>query len=205
MRAIVALGVALVLLVVAEGSTMAIPSSLVASYEGPLRAVRLPIADNPVPARSESVRTPDQAPEASLSVIHDFESPPVPTNARRAQPQPQRGVVVKAVAPVRYRARTSHVLRGAASWYCNRNGSRGPISSCHNAYPDTGGFDAYAAAGPRLRAALGDWRGRVVSVDGLRVKLVDWCQCYQGQSNEKLIDLYLDVYRAVGGSVTIRW
>ena len=81
----------------------------------------------------------------------------------------------------------------------------GPTSPCHNAYPDTGGFDAYAAAGPRLRAALGDWRGRVVSVDGLRVKLVDWCQCYQGQSNEKLIDLYLDVYRAVGGSVTIRW
>ena len=44
-----------------------------------------------------------------------------------------------------------------------------------------------------------------MSVDGLRVKLVDWCQCYEGQSNEKVIDLYLDVYRAVGGSVTIRW
>ena len=80
------------------------------------------------------------------------------------------------------------------------------MSPCHNAYGDTAGFDAYAAAGPRLRAAIGGtWRGRVVSVDGLRVKLVDWCQCYEGQSNEKVIDLYLDVYGAVGGVVTIRW
>jgi hypothetical protein len=45
----------------------------------------------------------------------------------------------------------------------------------------------------------------VISVDGLRVKLVDWCQCYAGQANEKLIDLYRDVYGIVGGSVTIRW
>ena len=108
--------------------------------------------------------------------------------------------------PVLYRGPTSHVLRGPASWYCNGDGSRGAVSPCHNAYGDTAGFDAYAAAGPRLRAAIGSaWRGRVVSVDGLRVKLVDWCQCYEGQANEKVIDLYLDVYRAVGSAVTIRW
>ena len=92
------------------------------------------------------------------------------------------------------------VLRGAASWYC-RAGS----SPCHYQYPDSGGFDAYAAAGPRLRDALGNWRGRIISVDGVRVKLVDWCQCYKGQSNEKLIDVYYDVYKRVGSSVTIRW
>ena len=80
------------------------------------------------------------------------------------------------------------------------------MSPCHNAYGDTAGFDAYAAAGPRLRAAIGgSWRGRIVSVDGLRVKLVDWCQCYEGRANEKIIDLYFDVYRAVGSAVTIRW
>ena len=108
--------------------------------------------------------------------------------------------------PVAYRGPTSHVLRGPASWYCNGDGSREAVSPCHNAYGDTAGFDAYAAAGPRLRAAIGSaWRGRVVSVDGLRVKLVDWCQCYEGQANEKVIDLYLDVYRAVGSAVTIRW
>ena len=125
--------------------------------------------------------------------------------ARRSQPEPGPRAVVKS-APRRYTAGTSHVLRGAASWYCNSNPSRGPISTCHSAYPDTGAFDAYAAAGPRLRAALGSgWRGRVVSVDGLRVKLVDWCQCYEGQSDEKVIDVYRDVYGVVGGSVTIRW
>jgi hypothetical protein len=74
------------------------------------------------------------------------------------------------------------------------------------AHPDTGGFDAYAAAGPRLRNAIGSsWRGRIVTVNGVRVTLVDWCQCYQGQANEKLIDLYRDVFLVTGGSVTIRW
>ena len=101
-----------------------------------------------------------------------------------------------------------HVLRGKASWYCNSDGSRAQLSACHYRYPDTGGFNAYAAAGPKLRAALGGgekWRNRVVSVDGIRVKLVDWCQCYKGESHEKVIDLYLDVFRRTGGTVTIRW
>ena len=104
-------------------------------------------------------------------------------------------------------AGTSHVLKGRASWYCNNDGSRAQISSCHYQYPDTGAYNAYAAAGPKLRAALGaNWRGKVVLVDGLRVKLVDWCQCHGGQSGvEKLIDLYYDVYARAGSSVTIRW
>jgi hypothetical protein len=37
------------------------------------------------------------------------------------------------------------------------------------------------------------------------VKLIDWCQCYQGQSNEKLLDLYYDVYSRTGTKVTISW
>lgn len=95
----------------------------------------------------------------------------------------------------------THVLSGRASWYC-RAGS----SPCTENHPDSTSFDAYAAAGPKLRAALGSgWRGRIVSVDGIRVKLVDWCQCYQGQSNEKLLDLYYDVFARTGSAVTIRW
>ena len=96
---------------------------------------------------------------------------------------------------------TSHRISGTASWYC-RAGS----SPCTSGYADDGGYDAYAAAGPRLRAAIGSsWRGKVVTVDGLRVKLIDWCQCYQGESNEKLLDLYYDVFARTGSSVTIRW
>jgi hypothetical protein len=139
------------------------------------------------------------------AALADPGTPPVPRHIRPQQPTAPAGVVVKVTRPVRY-AGGGHVLRGLASWYCNGDGSRAPISPCHAGYPDTSGFDAYAAAGPRLRAAIGSgWRGRVISVDGLRVKLVDWCQCYEGQANEKLIDLYRDVYGMVGGSVTIRW
>ena len=97
-------------------------------------------------------------------------------------------------------ATTSSSIRGYASWYC-----RAGVSICTVNHPDTSGFDAYAAAGPRLRAALGDWRGRIVYVDGIRVKLIDWCQCYKGESNEKLLDLYYDVFQSTGSPVTVRW
>lgn len=98
-------------------------------------------------------------------------------------------------------AKTTRAISGAASWYC-----RAGISPCTANYADAGGFDAYAAAGPRLRAAIGStWRGRIVYVDGIRVKLIDWCQCYDGEPNEKLLDLYYDVFVRTGSSVTVRW
>lgn len=69
-------------------------------------------------------------------------------------------------------------LTGTASWYA----AGGPA----------------AAAGPRLRAALGpDWRGKVVTVCASRcipVALVDFCQCYKGQKRERLIDLGLEAF-----------
>ena len=173
-----------------------------------------PVTLSPVTGRADAavgqpIGGPGTAADRSAVVLEDPGAPPVPLASLRSQPAPARGVVVKA----RPRARAviaigggSHSIRGAASWYCNSDASRGPISSCYSGHPDTGGFDAYAAAGPRLRNALGSgWRGRIVTVDGVRVKLVDWCQCYQGQTNEKVIDLYRDVYAVVGGSVTIRW
>jgi hypothetical protein len=111
--------------------------------------------------------------------------------------EPQR-IVVEVPPP---KPATSHVLRGPASWYC-----RAGVSPCTYTHPDGGGFDAYAAAGPKLRAAIGPgWRGSIVYVDGIRVKLIDWCQCYRGEPHEKLLDLYYDVYRRTGTSVTIRW
>jgi len=96
---------------------------------------------------------------------------------------------------------TGRSISGLASWYC-----RAGQSPCTNGYPDVAGVQAYAAAGPRLRAAIGSgWRGRIVTVNGMQVKLIDWCQCYQGQSNEKLLDLYYDVFSRVGSKVTITW
>jgi hypothetical protein len=101
-------------------------------------------------------------------------------------------------------------LRGSASWYCKAG-----VSICMSAHPDRAGVaDLYAAAGPRLRRAIcgsdtsNCWRGRRVVVDGVVVVLADWCQCYKGQANEKLIDLYWDAWVRVPGvenGVTIRW
>lgn len=66
-----------------------------------------------------------------------------------------------------------------------------------------------AAACGKLRAAMGkDWRGKTVTVTSgtrsVRVKLVDWCG-----SKDKLIDLYREPMRRLGGSgvlrVTVSW
>jgi len=204
-RVRLALAAALVAAIAVAASATATQPTPQASYAGEFRPLTLSLADAAPDSLAPGSGPADRAFPRPPAVLRDPGVPDLPTLARRGQPAAPVGVVVKRTAPPRFAARTSHVLRGAASWYCNNDASRGPISSCHYAYPDTGAFNAYAAAGPKLRAALGDWRGRIVSVDGIRVKLVDWCQCYKGQSNEKLLDLYLDVYRVVGGSVTIRW
>ncbi len=212
MRLRLAFGPALVVLLViatTSGSSAAPPMT-------PVAAVRsfTPITLSLVDGRAEAAASRDavldapQVVEFPAAALEDPGTPPVAVYARPSQPAARAVAVAKArpgSRPVRY-AGGSHHIRGLASWYCNNDGSRGPISACHDQYTDTGGFDAYAAAGPELRAAIGgSWRGRIVSVDGLRVKLVDWCQCYAGRANEKLIDLYRDVYGLVGGSVTIRW
>lgn len=72
---------------------------------------------------------------------------------------------------------SAHRVRGVASYYC-----------CHKDYPS----GRYAAAGPKLR--VGHWRGRTVLVNGLKVTLVDSCQCYEGTPRERIIDLYPGVF-----------
>lgn len=123
--------------------------------------------------------------------------PPPSAPAPRPQPSVRAAKpIVVAIVP-----KTTHAISGAASWYC-----RAGASPCTANHPDDGGLDAYAAAGPRLRAAIGSsWRDTIVYVDGLRVQLIDWCQCYEGESNEKLLDLYYDVFARTGSSVTVRW
>jgi hypothetical protein len=161
-----------------------------------------PIPDSafgPVVLPGASGNVPAPAATADLPTVADpfAASTPPPERAQPSLPA-TRAVVVPIATPG---PATTHRISGAASWYC-----RAGASPCTSGYPDGSGFDAYAAAGPRLRAALGSgWRGRIVYVDGVRVKLIDWCQCHAGESNEKLLDLYYDVYARVGGSVTIRW
>ena len=64
-----------------------------------------------------------------------------------------------------------------------------------------------AAAGPALRRALGRWRGRVVHVNGIPVRLTDWCQCY----GSRLVDLDVRTFARIASpsrgvvKVTVTW
>jgi hypothetical protein len=145
------------------------------------------------------VRAPDRVPIADPWLL----AAPSGDRARPSLPGPRPIAVTRAQAGSSLGAAsaTGHAISGTASWYCDAG-----VSPCTTDHLDTSGFDAYAAAGPRLRAAIGsNWRGMVVTVDGIRVKLIDWCECHAGESNEKLLDLYHDVYLRTGSSVTIRW
>lgn len=211
MRAGLALAFASIALLAVAVAATARPTTPAEPLRGAFTPITLSVDGSSV-ARFES---PSAVPAGPAPAFTEAGRPPTPTLEPRRQPAaPMRSLVkpTPAPKPVAGQARAGtgggHVLRGRASWYCNADGSRAQRSPCHYRYPDTGGFDAYAAAGPRLRAALGGgdrWRGRVVSVDGIAVKLVDWCQCYRGEPHEKVIDLYYDVFRRVGSEVTIRW
>ena len=151
--------------------------------------------------------TADPRPTADLSPIVEpapaATAPPERPQPRVREPKP----IVVLVAPPEPKggasggATAGASISGNASWYC-----RAGWSPCTVDHPDTNDFDAYAAAGPRLREAIGpSWRGTIVRVDGIRVKLIDWCQCYRGEPNEKLLDLYYDVYRRTGSPVVVSW
>ena len=131
-----------------------------------------------------------------LEVVRDPLIPAPPPD----RPQPSLPVASPIVAPIA--PKTTHAISGRASYYC-----RTGVSPCTVNHPDGPGFDAYAAAGPALRAAIGpDWRGRIVYVDGIRVKLIDWCKCTGGNTGaEKLLDLYHDVFARAGSAVVVRW
>jgi hypothetical protein len=160
-----------------------------------------PIQPSPIPdAAFGRVVVPSTALDAAgtqdLEIVRD---PLIPTPPPE---RPQPSLPVAAPIVVSTVPKTSHAISGRASYYC-----RAGVSVCTVNHPDSGGFDAYGAAGPGLRAAIGpDWRGRIVYVDGVRVKLIDWCQCRGGTTGvEKLIDLYYDVFAETGSQVTIRW
>jgi len=80
-------------------------------------------------------------------------------------------------------------VSGRASWYCLPG-----RSACTRGYSSAG---YYAAAGPSLRAMLGNWRGKYVRVCSstyarcVTVRLVDWCGCPNG----RVIDLYARAFQ----------
>lgn len=137
---------------------------------------------------------------------HRAESPvPRPT----ARPAPSRKPVARKVTrptpqtDKRVVSGPSGSLSGLASWYCLAG-----RSACTTGYgPDC----ACAAAGPAIRAALGSWRGRVVTVSNGRasaqVRLVDWCACPGG----RVLDLYAYPFGMIGSlsdglmDVTVDW
>jgi hypothetical protein len=158
------------------------------------------------PAPSPSVApTPGRTPD--LSEIREPFTPTPPPDRARPSTKTAKPIVVVVPTPQPNKPASAgattagHSISGYASWYC-----RAGQSPCTFGHSDGPGVDAYAAAGPRLRAAIGaSWRGRIVTVDGIRVELIDWCQCFKGESNEKLLDLYYDVYARTGSKVVVRW
>lgn len=128
---------------------------------------------------------------------------PSPTPSPTPTPRPKPRATRAPATPRPVAIRTSHSLKGKASWYCKAG-----VSVCHYAYPP--GSMVAAACAP-LRSAIGpSWRGRRVVVvsrstgRSVVVKLVDWCS-----SREKTIDLYWEPMRRLGGTgvlpVTVKW
>lgn len=111
-------------------------------------------------------------------------------------------IVELKVAPTKHPvARLTRSVKGVASWYCKAG-----VSVCHYAYPPG---SMVAAACGKLRRVMGPhWRHtRVIVSSGghsVAVTLVDWCG-----STTKLIDLYWEPMRRLGGSgtlpVVVRW
>ncbi len=154
-----------------------------------------PLSGSSSPA---ATRPGDLADAGELGELRDIVLATTPPPRARPSIDPAKPIVVTVPPPA---PRTTHAIRGNASYYC-RAGS----SPCTVDHPDRSGVQAFAAAGPRLRAAMGSgWRDSIVYVDGIRVKLIDWCQCYKGESNEKLLDLYYDVFSRTGSPVVVRW
>jgi len=155
-----------------------------------------PIPSSPLP---DAAFRPVVVPSARTQDLEILRDPVIPTPEVK-RPQPPLPVASPIVVP--RVPKTTHAISGRASYYC-----RAGVSICTVNHPDGPGFDAYAAAGPALRAAIGpDWRGQIVYVDGIRVKLIDWCKCTGGSTGvEKLLDLYYDVFARVDSAVVVRW
>ena len=140
---------------------------------------------------------------SSVGIVFDSRSALIPARKSiRQLPQEQQTPESKVIATgYPSGASLTRSIRGQASWYCSISK---PI--CHYRYPPG---SMVAAACSALRMAIGkEWRGKTVTVvhgsATVSVTLVDWCG-----STSKLIDLYREPMRRLGGSgvlrVLVRW
>lgn len=145
-------------------------------------------ADPPTPYR---VVEPSEFAPIIVETFADQSHPPRP---QVSTPTPPRREIAR---PQGQKSQTSvgSSIRGKASWYCKTG-----VSICHHAYP---AGSMVAAACLKLRRAMGpNWRHKMVTVVGgtgsIKVELVDWCG-----STTKLIDLYWEPMRRLGGTGTL--
>ena len=154
----------------------------------------------PVPDRDFTQIFPSAIYETPPPVAPIYETTPHPAHTPR--PTPQQVPQATTAPPPALIHSSTRSLTGRASWFCLPG--RSACTAGHS-----GGM--YAAAGPKLRAALGNWRGRHIKVNGVPITIIDWCSCARGRSNERLIDLYADAYSAIKPlstgvmRVTITW
>lgn len=188
-----AAGALVLSLVVSHSSVALVPSSGRQDYawtQVTLRPTDAPGApETPVPASTPTPR----AVEA-----------PRPTPRPEVTTRPHRVVVAPRRSPKKVLPVSGTSISGLASWYCQPS-----RSICTSGYSSSG---MYAAAGPKLRAAIGrSWRGRRIVVCNhttcRNLTLIDWCQCHRGTSIEKVIDLYHAAWTSLEAPtrVVIRW
>lgn len=144
-----------------------------------------------LPVTPEATVTPTQPPRATIEPRPTASPTPTPT----ARPKPTQRPRLATVVPQPVPPRTTRSVSGVATWYCEPG-----RSICTNGFPASG---AYGAAGPALRAALGDWRGRTVYVNGVRLTVVDYCAC----GGNHVIDVYHSTWLTIPNpdSVVITW
>lgn len=145
----------------------------------------------PLPVPPLGTTAPTEPPRATATP----RPPARPTTRPVARPAPSRPTT---------RPMTHGGIVGTATYYCNATHPELQASRCMARWPDVGGDQMLAAAGPELRVALGGnagsscpcpWRGRRVTVTAasgaaVTVTLADWCAC----GGDHVIDLYGDPF-----------
>jgi hypothetical protein len=148
----------------------------------PLAPVGTPAADRG--AKSTGERSAPSGPAAPLADDHRTSAPsdlPSPSTSTRAARTEAPATAKPSPATPRATTRPPERLSGVATWYAYRTGQ--------------------AAAGPRLRAALGrNWRGRTVLVNGVPVRLTDWMGT---RDRAKVIDLDDGLFIRVCGPLSM--
>lgn len=153
-------------------------------------------------ATSRSEEKPTTLMLSPIDVSRPAERTSAPPPSRRPEPVGTPGPAATSPEVGSPPPASGGSLSGTATWYCSPG-----RSPCTRGYP--GGL--YAAAGPALRAALGDWRGRQVTVSAggrsVTVMLIDWCACGSG----RVIDLYGEAFARLAPlsrgvlTVTLTW